>query len=78
MVFSIPVQVTSAQAKAAAEASRAARELGDPDLAARLGELSFALSKISQNPASNIFHSQAVAVFDSVLSLIQTNAVLSQ
>jgi large repetitive protein len=73
----IPVRVVVPGADAIAEASVAAGQLGNTDLANRLNDLSSALTNLVQTPTSDVFKSQALANLDSVISLLANDPTLS-
>ena len=73
----IPVQIVVPGAKAIADAADAAGQLGNADLANRLGDLSMALTNVVQNPTSDIFKSQTLADLDALVQLLSDNPTLS-
>jgi uncharacterized membrane protein len=74
---SIPVQVAVPGADAIADAAIAANQLGDANLAARLNDLSVALTNLVQTPTSDVFKGQALASLGSTLSLLAVDPILS-
>ncbi len=74
--FDIGVNVVVPGAAAIAIASTAAAELGDSDLANRLGNLSIALTNLVQDPSSSVFKSQALANLTSIESLLAVDPTL--
>ena len=67
---SIAVNVVVPGAAAIASAATAASALGNPDLAARLTDLSTALTNLVQNPTSAVFNGQAQASLNAVIGLL--------
>lgn len=63
----IPVNVVVPGATGVANAAAAANQLGNADLANRLGDLSVALTNLVQTPSNPVFKSQALANLDSVI-----------
>jgi uncharacterized repeat protein (TIGR01451 family) len=70
VTVAIPVQVAVPGAAGIANASTAATALGMTNLAARLGDLSTALTNLVQTPDSVPYKSQALAALASILSLM--------
>ncbi|MGE0681464.1 MAG: PKD domain-containing protein [Candidatus Binatia bacterium] len=73
----VPVRVAVPGADAIANASVAAGQLGNPDLANRLNDLSIALTNLVQNPGNAVFKSQALANLNSLISLLANDSTLS-
>ncbi|HWB10387.1 MAG TPA: DUF4214 domain-containing protein [Pirellulales bacterium] len=74
----IPVQVAVPGAAAIANASTTATALGMTDLAARLGDLSTALTNLVETPTNVAYKSQALAALASILSLMANDPNLEQ
>ena len=72
----IPVRVVVPGADALANASIAATQLGDTDLANRLNDLSIALTNLVQDPADAVSKSQALASLTSIESLLLVDQTL--
>jgi uncharacterized membrane protein len=72
-----PVQVVVPGAAAIANASVAAGQLGKTDLAARLNDLSIALTNLVQNPTSAVYKSQALASIDAIGVLANADPILA-
>lgn len=75
--LAIPVTVAAPGAKALADASAAAGQLGQPDLAARLGDLGRATNALVSNPTDTVAKSKAEAAIDSLVGLLAADPVLS-
>jgi uncharacterized membrane protein len=73
----LSVRVAVPGADAIANASHAATQLGNTNLASRLGDLSIALTNLVQSPSDPVYKSQALASLDSVISLLAVDPVLS-
>jgi uncharacterized membrane protein/transglutaminase-like putative cysteine protease len=73
----LTVDVVVPGAEAVANASVAAGELGEGDLANRLGDLSAALTNLVQDPASPVFKSQALASVDSVIGQLGADPIVA-
>ncbi|MBX9622479.1 MAG: hypothetical protein K2X82_01560, partial [Gemmataceae bacterium] len=73
----IPVRVAVPGAAAIGTAAEAAGRLGQPDLAARLRELSTALTGLVQYPASRVYKGQATAALDTIARLLAANQDLA-
>ena len=74
----VPVSVAVPGAAAIGTAAEAAGRLGQPDLAARLRDLSTALTGLVQNPESRVFKGQATAALDTIARLLAANQDLAQ
>jgi uncharacterized repeat protein (TIGR01451 family) len=72
----IPVSVAVPGAAAIANASVAAGQLGNTNLANRLSDLSTALTNLVQNPTSEVYMSQSVASLTTVVNLLSTDPYL--
>ncbi len=75
--LTIPVNVVVPGAAAIANASTAAAQLGNSALAARLNDLSTALSNLVQSPTSAVYASEAQASLSAVTGLLSTEPGLS-
>ena len=75
--LTIPVGVVVPGADAIANASDAANQIGDGGLAARLGDLSTALTNLVQSPTNPVFKSQALASLDSVIAQVGSDPNLA-
>lgn len=73
----LSVRVAVPGADVLATAATAAAELGNPDLAARLTDLSTALTNLVQSPTDAVFRGQAVAALDAVATLAAANPYLA-
>ncbi|SIO57707.1 LVIVD repeat-containing protein [Singulisphaera sp. GP187] len=73
----INVNVVVPGATAIADASVAASQLGNSALAARLNDLSLALTNLVGNPSSEVFKSQALASLDSVIGQLGSNPAIA-
>lgn len=67
-LFRIVLRIAAPGVDAIASAAVTASQLGNPDLANRLNDLSIALTNLVQNLSSDVFKSQALAALDSILS----------
>jgi uncharacterized membrane protein len=76
-MLQLPVNVVVPGAQAIATAAVAAGQLGDPNLANRLNDLSTALTNLVQNPTSAVYSSQAQAGLKAVVGLLSADAFLS-
>jgi transglutaminase-like putative cysteine protease/uncharacterized membrane protein len=72
----LQVRVVVPGADAIAAASTAATDLGNADLAGRLGDLSTALTDLVQDPTSDVFKGQALAALDSVVRQLGADPLL--
>ena len=70
----MPVNVVVPGATAIAAASVAANQLGDTSLAARLSDLSTALTNLVENPTSAVYAGQAQAALGAVIGQLSTAA----
>ena len=70
------LRVAAPGAAAIAGASQAASELGKPELAQRLNELSIALNKVAESPGDMAAKRQALASLDSITSLLSVEPTL--
>jgi uncharacterized membrane protein len=77
VVLFLPVNVAAPGAVSIGRAATAARELGNPDLAARLNDLGIALTNLVQQPDNSIFRDQALNNLDSVISQMTINPDLA-
>ncbi len=73
----IPVSVVVPGAAAIADASVAAGQLGNTDLANRLSDLSTALTNLVQNPTSPVYSSQAQASLTALVGLLGADPYVS-
>ena len=71
------MQVVVPGADAIANASLVASQAGNTDLAARLGDLSTALTNLVQNPTSAVFNGQATADLASIASQVAADPFLA-
>jgi len=77
-IFVLPVTVAAPGAAAAVSAGRFIRDFfGNADLADQFDDLSVALTNLAQQPSSEVFHSQAVASLDSVLTLLAVDPIFT-
>jgi uncharacterized membrane protein/transglutaminase-like putative cysteine protease len=73
----ITLHVVAPGVEATSQAATTVREaLGNLELADRLEDLSLALTNLVQNPASDIFRSQALAAIDAATRLMRTDPLL--
>jgi uncharacterized repeat protein (TIGR01451 family) len=75
--FDLPVNVVVPGAVALANASVAARQLGNDGLVNRFSDLSTALTNLVQDPTNKVYKSQAVANIDSLVSQLATDQFLA-
>ena len=75
--LTIPVNVVVPGADAIANAATAAAKLGDSNLAARLGDLSTALTALVLNPADPVAKGQTLASIDAVTGLLGADPFLA-
>ncbi len=75
--ISLPVNVVVPGAAAIADSALAASQLGNPDLANRLHDLSIALTNLVQTPTSDVFKSQSLASLDAVVALLGADPYLT-
>lgn len=73
----IPVSVVAPGADAAVNAAKTASDLGNPDLTARLIDLSNALTDLSTNPDDPVARSQSIVTLDTVISQLSGDPVLA-
>lgn len=76
-VYELVVRVAVPGADAITDASIAASQIGNDGLAARLNDLSVALTNLVQVPGDAVAKSQALAALDSVIAQISTDPNLS-
>lgn len=74
----IPVHVVVPGADALADASLAAAETGNTDLADRLNDLAIAVTNLVQGPESDVARSQALAAIDSIITQLDADECLSE
>ena len=68
--INVPLRVVAPSVDATARAAVASRDLGDPNLADRLDELSIALTRLVENPEATWFKSQATTALDTIIDLL--------
>jgi uncharacterized membrane protein len=73
----VPVQVVIPGIQAIHDAGAAATQLGNADLAARLNDLTIALTNLFQEPSSDVFKSQTLASLDSIIGQLAADPYLS-
>lgn len=73
----VPVRVVVPGADALANAATTAQQLGNVDLAARLKDLSTALTNLVVNPSSPVFKSQSLATLDAIIRMIGADELLT-
>ena len=73
----IPVQVVVPGVDAIGTAAVAANQLGNPNLAQRLNDLSIALTDLVQNPTSSVPKSQVLANLNAIINLLTNDPTLS-
>jgi uncharacterized repeat protein (TIGR01451 family) len=72
----IPLTIAAPGATAIANAATAANQLGDTDLATQLSNLSTAITRLIENPTSQVDMSQSVASLDAFVKLLSTDPYL--
>jgi hypothetical protein len=73
----IPVRVVAPGADAIVDAAKAARDLGKPDLGARLDDLGIALTRLATDSGDPVARDQAVNAIDSIIAQLSVDPVLS-